>query len=60
MKYDSKTLEILVSSKFPQHVDSKECEETRIQLEQATQTFTTGITFDESAWVLPAVDATFA
>ena len=60
MKYDSKTLEILVSSKFPQHVDSKECEETRIQLEQATQTFTTGITFDESEWVLPAVDATFA
>jgi hypothetical protein len=60
MKYDSETLEILVSSKFPQHVDSKECEETRTQLEQAIQTFTVGITFDKSEWVLPAVDATFA
>ena len=60
MKYDSKTLEILVSSKFPQHVDSKECKERRTQLEQAIQTFTAGLTFDESEWVLPAVDATFA
>jgi hypothetical protein len=59
MNYDSKTLEILVSSDVPQHVDSKECIETRTELEQAIKTYTDveGIAFDESEWVLPTVNA---
>jgi hypothetical protein len=56
MNYDSETLEILVSSQNPQHVDSEECVESREELEQAITTYTAagGMDFDESAWVLPA------
>jgi len=32
MNYDNATLQILVSRRFPQHVDSEECMETRQEL----------------------------
>lgn len=55
MKYDSEVLETLISSRFPQHVDSEECIESREQLEQAIEVFHTeyGLKLDMGTWVLP-------
>ena len=56
MKYDSETLKIIASSKFPQHVNSGECRETRTALESFIKGYSAaaGMVFDESAWALPA------
>ena len=56
MKYDSETINYFASSKFPQHVDSGECTETRAALESLIKGYSAaaGMVFDESAWALPA------
>ena len=37
MNYDDDTLQLLVSRRFPQHVDSEECMETRQELKEAIE-----------------------
>ncbi len=56
MKYDTETLKILVSSRFPQHVDSPECENSPEDLEKAIELYSAGIAFHDSEWVLPSFD----
>jgi len=55
MNYDNATLQILVSSRFPQHLDSGECMETRQELKEAIEKYAAseGLQCDENAWVLP-------
>jgi hypothetical protein len=55
MEYKDNTIRRLVSNRYPQHVDSKECVETRQELEEAIKLFSTeaGKPYDESMWVLP-------
>ena len=55
VKYDDKTLKILVPSTFPQYVDMDECMDSRIELEEAIEVFSVGTNenSDINAWVLP-------
>jgi hypothetical protein len=58
MKYDASTVNILVSRRFPQHVDSKECIETPRELEHNIQACAAslGIEGDMHEWVLAKND----
>lgn len=55
MNYDNITLQILVSSRFPQHVDSEECMESPEQIKKLTRVHAAeqGMRYDEDTWVFP-------
>jgi len=61
MEYDVDTLSILVSSKFPQHVDMNDCMETGIELKRVIEEEYSlyssrsagGAQYDKDTWVLP-------
>jgi len=59
MNYDDTTLHILVSGRFPQHVDSDECVESLEKLKNLTQLHAAehGVPYDEDTWVFPLEEA---
>lgn len=55
MNYNDATSQILVSRRFPQHVDSEECIKTRQELKEAIEKYASseGMQYGKNTWVLP-------
>jgi len=59
MNYNDTTLKIIVSSQFPQHVDSEKCVESPEEIKQLTRFHAAeqGMAYDADAWVFPLEEA---